>query len=85
MYIDRIFKSGDSAEGHLLMGIAHLNRFDYPSAKTELERALQLNSRLPTANSAPTAAPCSGSVTRPRPNGVPSGAVSQHQRLRSRT
>jgi tetratricopeptide (TPR) repeat protein len=52
LYIDRIFKKGDSAEGHLLMGIAHLNRFDYPSAKTELERALKLNPNLPTANSA---------------------------------
>ena len=51
-YIDRIFKTGDSAEGHLLMGIAHLNRFDYPEAKSELERALQLNPSLPTANSA---------------------------------
>ena len=51
-YIDRIFKTGDSAEGHLLMGIAHLNRYDYPEAKTELERALQLNASLPTANSA---------------------------------
>jgi tetratricopeptide (TPR) repeat protein len=52
LYVDRIFKKGDSAEGHLLMGIAHLNRFDYPSAKTELERALGLNPSLPTANSA---------------------------------
>jgi tetratricopeptide (TPR) repeat protein len=52
LYIDRIFKNGDSAEGHLLMGIAHLNQFDYPEAKTELERALRLNPSLPTANSA---------------------------------
>ena len=52
LYIDRIFKNGDSAEGHLLMGIAHLNQFDYPAAKTELERALRLNPSLPTANSA---------------------------------
>ena len=51
-YIDRIFRAGDSAEGHLLMGTAHLNRFDYPAARKELERALQLNPRLPTANSA---------------------------------
>jgi tetratricopeptide (TPR) repeat protein len=51
-YIDRIFRAGDSAEGHLLMGTAHLNRFDYPAARKELERALQLNARLPTANSA---------------------------------
>ena len=34
------------------MGIAHLNRFDYPEAKSELERALRLNPSLPTANSA---------------------------------
>jgi len=51
-YIDRIFRAGDSAEGHLLMGTAYLNRFDYPAAKKELDRALQLNARLPTANSA---------------------------------
>src|SRR3954470_9803960 len=50
--IDQIFKAGDSAEAHLLMGVAYLNGFDYASAKSELERALQLNSRLPTANSA---------------------------------
>lgn len=52
VYIGRIFKAGDSAEAHLLMGVAYLNEFDYPSAKTELERALQLNPRLRTANSA---------------------------------
>jgi len=51
-YIDRIFKAGDSAEAHLLMGIAHLNRFDYPSAKAELEKALALKPALRTANSA---------------------------------
>ena len=52
VYISRIFKAGDSAEAHLLMGVAYLNQFDYVSAKTELERAVQLNPRLPTANSA---------------------------------
>jgi len=52
VYIDQIFKAGESAEAHLLMGVAYLNRFDYASAKSELERALQLNPRLPTANSA---------------------------------
>ena len=51
-YIDRIFRAGDSAEGHLLMGTAHLNRFDYPAAKKELEQAIKLNPRLPTVNSA---------------------------------
>ena len=52
VYIDQIFKAGDSAEAHLLMGVAYLNHFQYASAKSELERALQLNPRLPTANSA---------------------------------
>lgn len=49
-YIDRIFGAGESAEAHLLMGIAHLGRQDYPAAKTALKRALQLNPRLPTAH-----------------------------------
>jgi Tfp pilus assembly protein PilF len=52
LYIDRIFRAGETAEAHLLLGIAHLNRFDYPAAKEELERALQLNAKLPTANGA---------------------------------
>jgi len=51
-YVQRIFGAGDTAEGHLLMGIAHLNRMDYPEAKKELERALALNESLPTVNSA---------------------------------
>jgi tetratricopeptide (TPR) repeat protein len=51
-FVDRIFRAGDSAEGQLLLATAYLNRFDYPAAKKELERALQLNPRLPTANSA---------------------------------
>jgi tetratricopeptide (TPR) repeat protein len=49
-YIDRIFGVGESAEARLLMGIAHLGRQDYPAAKAELQRALQLNPRLPTAH-----------------------------------
>jgi tetratricopeptide (TPR) repeat protein len=49
-YIDRIFGAGESAEAHLLMGIAHLGRQDYPAAKTELKRALEINPRLPTAH-----------------------------------
>jgi tetratricopeptide (TPR) repeat protein len=52
VYIDQIFKAGDSAEAHLLMGVAYLNQFAYAAAKSELERALQLNPRLSTANSA---------------------------------
>lgn len=51
-YVDRIFGAGESAEAHLLMGLALLNRLDYPAAKTELQQALQLNPRLPTAHAA---------------------------------
>jgi len=49
-YIDRIFGAGESAEAHLLTGIALLGQKDYPSAKQEFERALKLNPRLPTAH-----------------------------------
>jgi tetratricopeptide (TPR) repeat protein len=51
-YIDRIFSAGDSAEAHLLMAIANLNKLSYPAAKEELEKAMKLNPRLPTLNSA---------------------------------
>ena len=50
-YVDRVFGAGESAEAHLLMGIAHLGQQDYPAAKTELERAVKLNPQLPTAHS----------------------------------
>jgi tetratricopeptide (TPR) repeat protein len=50
-YVDRVFGAGESAEAHLLMGTAHLGQQDYPAAKTELERAVKLNPRLPTAHS----------------------------------
>lgn len=50
-YVDRVFGAGESAEAYLLLGIAHLGRHDYQEAKTELERALKLNPKLPTANS----------------------------------
>jgi tetratricopeptide (TPR) repeat protein len=50
-YVDRVFGAGESAEAHLLMGIAHLGKHDYRAAKTELQRAVQLNPRLPTAQS----------------------------------
>lgn len=50
-YVERIFGAGDSGEAHLLMGTAHLGRQDYPAAKTELQRAVELNPRLPTAHS----------------------------------
>jgi tetratricopeptide (TPR) repeat protein len=50
-YVDRVFGAGESAEAHLLMGSAHLARQDYPAARTELEQAVKLNPRLPTAHS----------------------------------
>jgi tetratricopeptide (TPR) repeat protein len=50
-YVDRVFGAGESAEAHLLMGTAFLARQDYPAARTELERAVKLNSRLPTVHS----------------------------------
>jgi tetratricopeptide (TPR) repeat protein len=49
-YIDRIFGAGESAEAHLLMGVAHIARQDYPAAKPEFKRALELNPSLPTAH-----------------------------------
>jgi tetratricopeptide (TPR) repeat protein len=50
-YVDRIFSAGESAEGHLLMGIAHLSRQDFENAKMELAQAIKLNPALPTAHS----------------------------------
>jgi tetratricopeptide (TPR) repeat protein len=50
-YVDRVFGAGDSAEAHLLLGLAYLGRQDYRSAKEELQRAVQLNPKLPTAHS----------------------------------
>jgi protein O-GlcNAc transferase len=50
-YVDRIFGAGDSAEAHLLMGLAYLTPLDYPAAKAEFKRAVQLNPQLPTAHS----------------------------------
>lgn len=50
-YIDRLFRDGDSAEARLLLGATHLERRDGVSAVQELERAIQLNPTLPTAQS----------------------------------
>jgi tetratricopeptide (TPR) repeat protein len=48
--IDRIFSRGESAEGHLLMGLAHLGSRDYPNALKELDKAVELNPELPTVH-----------------------------------
>jgi tetratricopeptide (TPR) repeat protein len=47
--VDRVFRAGESAEGHLLMGMAYLNKKDYASAVPELKRAVELNPELPKA------------------------------------
>jgi tetratricopeptide (TPR) repeat protein len=50
-YAERVFGAGESAEAHLLMGIAYLGQHDYNSARTQLEAALKLNPKLPAAHS----------------------------------
>ncbi len=47
VFVDRIFRAGESAEGRLLMGLAHLTNYDFKSAITELSRAVELNPDLP--------------------------------------
>jgi tetratricopeptide (TPR) repeat protein len=51
LLIDRILRNGDSAEAHLMMGMAQLMIRKYPGAIGEFERALALNPKLPTVRS----------------------------------
>lgn len=46
--IDRILRSGDSAQVRVMMGAAHMQMMDYPNALKEFERALELNAKTPT-------------------------------------
>ena len=48
--IDRLFQGGDSAEARLLVAAQHLRRQDPRAAITELQRAIELNPRLPTVH-----------------------------------
>jgi Flp pilus assembly protein TadD len=48
--LDRILRQGDAAEAHLLLALASREANDDIAAERELERALALNPRLPTAN-----------------------------------
>jgi tetratricopeptide (TPR) repeat protein len=48
VYLDRIFKAGESAEAHLLMGTALLETRNYPGAVEELRKGIVLNPDLPT-------------------------------------
>lgn len=45
--IDRVFRSGESAEAHLLIGTAKLTVNDPFGARDELARAVELNPKLP--------------------------------------
>jgi tetratricopeptide (TPR) repeat protein len=45
--IDRLFKDGDTAQGRLLLGLAHLRRKDGRGALVELDRAAELDPKLP--------------------------------------
>jgi tetratricopeptide (TPR) repeat protein len=49
--IDRILRDGDSAEAHLMMGTTYLVINDHEKALKEFKRAVELNPKLPTANS----------------------------------
>ena len=49
--IDRILRHGDSAEARLLLATAKLNAHDIPGAREDLEKAIELNPRLPEAHS----------------------------------
>lgn len=50
-YIDRLFKEGDPAEAHLLMGAMHLRKNDSRSAVPELQKAAEGNPSLPAVHS----------------------------------
>jgi tetratricopeptide (TPR) repeat protein len=45
--IDKILRNGDSAEARLLLGTAKMLSRDYPAALKDLEKAIELNPRLP--------------------------------------
>jgi tetratricopeptide (TPR) repeat protein len=49
--IDRILRDGDSAEARLMMGVARLKVRDHPGAVKEIQRAIELNPKLPLAYS----------------------------------
>ena len=82
-YVNRVFGAGESAEAHLLLGIAHLGQHDYRAAKTELETALQAESEAADCALAlrPRAAARSASRTpRNAPSGVSSSSTSTTSR-----
>jgi tetratricopeptide (TPR) repeat protein len=50
-FLDAILKQGDSAEAHVLMGVAKQAAGDFSEARQELEKAVELNPSLPLAHS----------------------------------
>jgi tetratricopeptide (TPR) repeat protein len=49
--VERILGRGESAEGHLLLGVAEFTAGDYPAAVKEFSKAQALNPDLPSLNS----------------------------------
>jgi tetratricopeptide (TPR) repeat protein len=49
--IDRLFRGGESAEAHLLLGAQYMRRDDWRKALPELQRAIEMNPGLPGAHS----------------------------------
>ena len=60
--IDTIFKGGESAEGHLLMGSVHLRAGDAPAALIELRKAVELNPHAAGRQRRCSAAHCSATA-----------------------
>jgi len=50
-FVDRILRNGDSAEARLLLGTTKLQAGDNPAALADLAKAVELNPRLPHAQS----------------------------------
>ncbi len=51
VYLDRILKQGDSAEAHVLMGVAKRAAGEFAEAREEFRKAVTLNPSLPLAHS----------------------------------
>jgi tetratricopeptide (TPR) repeat protein len=51
IYLDRILKQGDSAEAHVLMGVAKRAAGEFAEAREEFRKAVALNATLPVAHS----------------------------------
>jgi tetratricopeptide (TPR) repeat protein len=45
--VDRILRNGDSAEAHLMLGMARFEALEYPAAIADLNKAVELNPDLP--------------------------------------